>query len=63
MWQEMDNRVCWTVDYVTGDGLSSLLNSWIRDRRWIIEFIEQLTMRQEVDSRVYWTVDNVTGDG
>ena len=57
MWQEMDNRVYWTVDYVTGDGQSSLLKvscSWL--------------MWQEMDNRVYWTVDYVeyneqTGDG
>ena len=49
----MDNRVYWTVDYVTGDGQWVY---WIRVYeqliRWIIEFIEELT---RWDSRVYWT--------
>ena len=60
MWQEMDSRIYWTVAYVTGYGQSSLLNSWLYDMRWIVEFIEQLTMW---DSRVYWTVDYVAWDG
>ena len=60
MWQELDKRVHWTVDYVIGNGYSSLMNSSLGG---IVEFIEQLTMWQEMDNLVYWTVDYVTGDG